>query len=152
MRRSKPNGRRPRPNHRTTKRVDAELTCPFPKLATVQPVPRNQLRPGTVVWAHIPFAESDEEKTRPAIVRSISGRSVTVHPVTTSATRRRYPGRYVELTGLTGTGLHDRPASASAPSPSTPSRINIAGHLSDIDHDRVLQASNHNSVATRDAA
>lgn len=153
MRRAKSKGRRPRPNHRTTPREVISLTGPIPNLATVRPIPRNQLQTGTVIWAHIPYAEIDDEKTRPAIVHSVNGRSVTVHPATTSVTRRRYPNRYVELIDLTGTGL--RRATGVQVRPMTIDAIeiiNIAGHLSDTDHDRLLEASRHPRLAPGDAA
>jgi len=152
LRRTNPDGRRPRTNPRTS-RHHVEPTCPTPNLTAVRPVARNQLRPGTVIWAHIPYAEIDEEKTRPAIVQSVCGHSVTVHPATTSVARRRYPNRYVELIDLTGTGLRRATGVQVRPlTIDTMEIVNIAGHLSDADHDRLLEVSCHPSLAPSDAA
>ena len=41
-----------------------------PSLATVELVSTRSLQRGVVVWAHIPFAEGNGEKTRPEIGRA----------------------------------------------------------------------------------
>ena len=52
-----------------------------------EPVPRNRLRPGLVIWARVPFEERDEYKIRPAIACEVRGRAVTVLPCTSSGSR-----------------------------------------------------------------
>ena len=39
-----------------------------PSLSRVQRIPRAQLIPGTVVWAHVPYDDGTGEKLRPAVV------------------------------------------------------------------------------------
>ena len=73
--------------------------------AAVRPVAKTKLQPGVVVWAHVPFEELDADKTRPAVVKAVVGRNVTLLPGTTAASRYRYPGRYYELTDLAAAGL-----------------------------------------------
>lgn len=47
-------------------------------------VPLNQLWPGRVVTAHIPYREdASRSKSRPAVVGAVNGRSITVFPVYT---------------------------------------------------------------------
>ncbi|HVM09184.1 MAG TPA: type II toxin-antitoxin system PemK/MazF family toxin [Acidimicrobiales bacterium] len=74
-------------------------------LASVKPAPRNRLTFGAVIWAHIPFAEVDAEKTRPAVVVELDGSSVTVLPATSAASRLRFPNRHVEIDDLASAGL-----------------------------------------------
>ena len=49
-------------------------------MTTVKQVALTRLVPGAVVWAHIPFEECDQEKTRPAVVVDKSGRDVILRP------------------------------------------------------------------------
>lgn len=58
------------------------------------------------MWAHVPFADDDGEKTRPAVVVGLRGRDVTLLPATTSTTRRRFGSRYVEIDDLAAAGLN----------------------------------------------
>jgi hypothetical protein len=76
------------------------------QLSTVRPVPRTALAAGTVVWAHIPFEDTAQSKLRPAVVKSVVGRAVTVLPTTSAASRHRYPHRHRELVDVTTAGLH----------------------------------------------
>ena len=76
-------------------------------MSVVRPVPLNQLQPGTVVWAHIPFADGTGEKARPAVVRSTHGREIELLPATTSAARFNAPG-YSQIIDLDTAGLHRR--------------------------------------------
>lgn len=78
---------------------------PGPDLSVVRPIAKTRLRPGVVVWAHVPFEDADGEKARPAVVRSVAGRDVTVLPGSSALSRYRFPGRYVELTDLDAAGL-----------------------------------------------
>jgi hypothetical protein len=77
----------------------------LPRLALIQPVAKTALTPGTVVWAHIPFEETDGSKLRPAVVSHLSGRDVTVYPATTTDKRHRYHRQYRELGDLGSAGL-----------------------------------------------
>jgi hypothetical protein len=76
-----------------------------PRLAVVRPVAKTALTPGTVVWAHVPYEETDGYKLRPAIVSHLSGRDVTLFPATTSGNRHRYSTIYRELVDLGSAGL-----------------------------------------------
>jgi len=76
-------------------------------MSVVRPVPLNQLHPGTVVWAHIPFADGTGEKARPAVVRSTNGREIELLPATTSTARFDAPG-YSQIIDLDTAGLHRR--------------------------------------------
>ena len=78
----------------------------LPNLTAVRPVPKARLQAGVVVWAHIPFADMDEDKTRPAVVKSLSDRSVVLLPVSSALSRYRFPARYTELTDPDVAGLH----------------------------------------------
>lgn len=80
-------------------------------LLTVHRVPHNQLVPGTVVWAHIPYQEIDTEKLRPALVVGFDGSRVTLRPITSAESRRRLDG-YIELEHPAAAGL-DRPCAVS---------------------------------------
>lgn len=83
----------------------SQRTEQFPRLACVEPVAKGQLNPGTVVWAHVPFRELDDEKTRPAVVHSAGRRAVALLAGSSSLTRRRYPDLYAELADLAAAGL-----------------------------------------------
>lgn len=76
-----------------------------PNLTVVRPVPANQLKLGAVVWAHVPYQDCDNYKTRPAVVIAADRRSVVLLPGSTSQRRLRLPGRYQELTDLASAGL-----------------------------------------------
>jgi hypothetical protein len=73
-------------------------------LHTVSPIALRRLRPGVVVWAHIPFQEVDGWKLRPAVVVRAEARTVLLRPVTGAASRF---GRHdhVELEDLDTAGL-----------------------------------------------
>lgn len=76
-----------------------------PNLTSVKPVPASQLTFGTVVWAHIPFAECSGHKTRPAVVVAADRHHAALLPGFTGAKRLHYPDRYLELTDLDAAGL-----------------------------------------------
>jgi hypothetical protein len=48
----------------------------------------------------------DEDKTRPAVVKSLSDRSVVLRPVSSALSRYRFPARHTELTDPDVAGLH----------------------------------------------
>jgi hypothetical protein len=75
-------------------------------LSIVKPVPLNRLTTGTVVWAHIPFADGTGQKSRPAVVAKTKGRDITVLPGTTSNKRFRFETGYQEVGDLESAGLH----------------------------------------------
>jgi hypothetical protein len=110
-----------------------------PNWAKVEPVPRNRLVPGTVVWAHIGFRDGTGEKARPAVVVEVRGREVVLLPGTTSEKRHRLRD-HVEVLDLDEAGL-DRPTGVSTIPVVVDRRIDltsIAGELSEQDHDRVF--------------
>lgn len=92
------NKRRDRWNKPTTAR-------PTPHLAIVEHIAMSRLSTGVVVWAHVPFAESDGEKTRPAVVVGRHGRNIELLPISTSPARFRFNGTHHELTDLDSAGL-----------------------------------------------
>lgn len=108
----------------------------LPKLACVKPVPANQLTFGTVVWAHIPFAECSGHKTRPAVVVAADRHHVVVLPGFTGAKRLHYPDRYLEITDLGDAGL-SRPTGLrrEVVRLERVELLNICGALSDDDAD-----------------
>lgn len=75
-------------------------------MSVVRRIPRTQLTPGTVVWAHVPFADGTGEKSRPAVVLSRQGRDIELLPATTSMRRHDYPHKYVEIEDLESAGLN----------------------------------------------
>jgi hypothetical protein len=77
-----------------------------PQLAIVRPVAKTALVPGTVIWAHVQFEETSDSKLRPAVVRSVTGRDVTIFPATTAQSRHRYPWAHYELLDVASAGLH----------------------------------------------
>jgi hypothetical protein len=126
----------------------ASGTNRVPHLTTVRPVARGRLVPGAVVWAHVPFAEGDAEKTRPTVVKATVGRQVTILPASGAVSRFRFPTKYVELRDLHAAGL----------SWSTGVRrhevtldvieiIAIVGQLSDFDMTAVLPSSCYREAA-----
>lgn len=76
-----------------------------PRFTSVRPVARTRLTSGAVVWAHVPFCDADEEKTRPAVVVDADRHQVLVLPVSGSFSRFRYPTIHVEITDLEAAGL-----------------------------------------------
>lgn len=61
------------------------------RLTAVRPVAKNGLRPGVVVWAHVPFAGGNGT-LRPAVVTTRHGRTVVVQPITARPYRLTQPG------------------------------------------------------------
>ena len=92
-------------SRRRSREVECHAGPARPRLTVVKAVARNRLHPGAVVWAHIPFDEIGEEKSRPAVVVGTAGERVTVLPISSSATRLRYPDHYVEVDDLGTAGL-----------------------------------------------
>jgi hypothetical protein len=126
----------------------------LPNLSAVRPVAKTQLRPGVVVWAHIPFVEVDTEKTRPAIVKATVGRQVTLLPATSAASRHRFPSQYVELRELRPAGL-SRPTGVQRREVTIDliEIVDIVGTLSDDDLSTLLDPPAHAlAAASGDAA
>lgn len=106
----------------------------------MEPIPRNRLVPGTVVWAHIDFRDGTGEKARPAVVVDVRGTEVVVLPGTTSV-RRHALRDHVEVRDLDDAGLR-RPTGIST-MPVSVDRIDltaISGSLSPHDHQRIVEA------------
>jgi hypothetical protein len=104
-------------------------------------VPRNRLRPGTVVWVRIPFEDVQGDKIRPAIVLRCHGRDVALLPCTTSVRRHHRPG-YVEIKHWQTAGL-PRPTGVRRTSVTVDylEIVNIAGDLADEDAAALVPAS-----------
>ena len=77
------------------------------ELRRARPVARKLLKPGTVVWARIPFVDHPERsKARPAVVSEVVGRDVRLLPVTSSTKESvRSSPLYVLLEDWAGAGL-----------------------------------------------
>ena len=129
-----------RQNRSKRKGYPAPATRPAgPNWAKVEPVPRNRLVPGTVVWAHIGFRDGTGEKARPAVVLEVRSREVVLLPGTTSEKRHRLRD-HVEVLDLDEAGL-DRPTGVSTIPVVVDRKIDltsIAGELSEQDHVRVF--------------
>ena len=74
-------------------------------LFRVKPVAASRLIPGIVVWARVPYAEMDNWKTRPAVVKRVFGRQVTLLPGTSANSRFRFPNKYLEVAQPVDCGL-----------------------------------------------
>jgi hypothetical protein len=107
-------------------------------VARLRIVARNRLRPGTVVWVHVPFEDAEGDKIRPAVVLGCRGRDVVLLPCTTSVTRHQRPG-YVEIKHWQAAGL-PRPTGVRRASLTVDylEIVNIAGDLADEDAAAVL--------------
>ena len=129
-----------RQNRSTRKGHPAPATRPAgPNWAKVEPVPRNRLVPGTVVWAHIGFRDGTGEKARPAVVLEVRSREVVLLPGTTSDKRHRLRD-HVEVLNLDEAGL-GRPTGISTIPVVVDRRIDltsISGELSETDRQRVF--------------
>jgi hypothetical protein len=101
-------------------------------------VARNRLRPGTVVWVHVPFEDAEDDKIRPAVVLSCRGRDVVLLPCTTSVRRHQRPG-YVEIKHWQAAG-RPRPTGVRRASLTVDylEIVNIAGDLADEDAASVM--------------
>ena len=111
---------------------------PTPNWATVDPVPRNRLLPGTVVWAHVDFVDGTGEKARPVVVIDVRGHDVVVLPGTTSA-RRHHLADHFEVEDRDSAGL--RHPTGFCTRPRVVARIDvtsICGELADDDRRRLL--------------
>jgi hypothetical protein len=111
-------------------------------LSNVRLIPRTRLTPGTVIWAHVPFEDTEGEKTRPAVVIDLRGRDVVILPGTTAPARKTLGPRYVEVTDLDAAGLY-RPTGIrqSEVVIDLIEIIDIVGTLSDPDASRILEAA-----------
>ena len=112
----------------------------LPRLTVVRPVAKTALTPGTVVWAHIPYEETDGYKLRPSVVTHVAGREVTVLPGTTSHTRHRHSWAYREVADLDAAGL--RRATGIHLDPITVDLmdiVHVAGVLGPQDHLAVVE-------------
>jgi hypothetical protein len=141
------------PNDRGRWRCGEPAVDQTPQLSTVRRIPRGQLRPGTVVWAHIPFAEVDAEKTRPAVVESVTGRDVTLLPASSASSRHRFPAEYVELRDVHTAGLR-RPTGIRRRRVTVDliEIVVIAGALGDRDRHQLLGAPDQGCAVPGDAA
>jgi hypothetical protein len=90
----------------------------------------------------VPYAEVDDEKTRPAVVKCVVGRQVIILPGFSAASRFRFPTKYVELRDLDAAGLY-RPTGVRRKEVTVDriEIIDVAGHLSDFDMAAVLPSS-----------
>jgi len=115
---------------------------PVVNLSTVRRIPRTRLSPGTVVWARVPFEDTEGEKTRPAVIIDLRGRDVVILPGTTAPARKRLGPRYVEVTDLDAAGLY-RPTGIRRAEVVIDliEIIDIVGTLSDVDASRILEAA-----------
>jgi len=123
-----------------------------PNWASVEPVPRNRLVPGTVVWAHIDFVDGTGEKPRPAVVIDVRGSDVIVLPGTTSE-RRHASADHVELRDLDRAGLVR--STGICARPRVVGRIDltcICGSLGEEDHRRVLDAVSTSTPSAREVS
>lgn len=77
-------------------------------MRTVRPVPTRRLQRGAIVWAHVPFADTDGWKLRPGLVTGADRRMVRLHPISSALSRLGRPG-YLEIVDLDAAGL-DRPS------------------------------------------
>jgi len=117
-----------RPGRKRAKRIPPFAGVSL--LGTVERVSSSRLTFGTVVWAHVPFADGTGEKTRPVVVLQSSRDDVEVLSITTAQRRLKVQGQYVEIEDLDKAGLH-RPCAVRL-SPVKVERIevvSIAGRL-----------------------
>ncbi len=123
-----------RPRRRS---VDVEMGRP---LTTVARVPKSSLSPGNVVWAHVPYDEGDREKTRPAVVASVEGRTISLLPITSASRRTAFAKRYAEIFDFAHAGL-TRPCAVALKIKEVDliDIVAVAGRLSDIDRRRILE-------------
>lgn len=77
----------------------------------VQRLPRRRLRRGVVVWAHVPFSDTDDWKLRPGLVIGADAGELRLHPITSAVSRLGRDG-YLEIVDLDAVGL-DRPSRAN---------------------------------------
>jgi hypothetical protein len=113
-------------------------------------VPRNRLRPGTVVMARVPFAPergrrgaptSEQDKVRPVVVVGVSRHGCICSPCTSAASRHRYPWAHTELEDLGSAGL-SRATGVKRREVVVPFRdcFTVCGVLAESDLERVLGA------------
>ncbi|MCU0268206.1 MAG: hypothetical protein MUF83_06105 [Acidimicrobiales bacterium] len=74
-------------------------------------VPLRRTTRGVVVWAHIPFEDTDEWKLRPALVAAVEGMTLRLHPISGALSRLGRPG-YLEILDLDAVGL-ERPCAVN---------------------------------------
>jgi hypothetical protein len=90
---------------------DYERLHPVMRVTTV---PRNRLRPGTVVMARVLYGpqrdrrgatSSEREKIRPVVVVGVRRDGIICRPCTSAASRHRRPWAHTELADLESAGL-----------------------------------------------
>jgi hypothetical protein len=121
-------------------RADARRSWPVPGTShkAIKPPALSSLEAGTVVLAHVPFAERDDWKTRPAVILTVGDRAVVVQPVTSSWTRGAFG--CLELADWSDAGL-SRPCALMRRSVNLDRRldlISVIGHLSARDWESVV--------------
>jgi mRNA-degrading endonuclease toxin of MazEF toxin-antitoxin module len=106
----------------------------------VKPVALRNLQPGTVVYAHVPFADGTGSKARPAVVLRADTHTVDVAPIT-SRDRRDHPA-YTGLSSWRGAGL-SRPSFAARQVIQIPRSAvySVVGTLTDDDFALVARAT-----------
>jgi hypothetical protein len=90
----------------------------------------------------VPFAETDNFKTRPAVIKAIVGREVTILSASSSSSRSRYPTEYAELRDLDVAGLN-RPTGVRRREITIDiiEVVVVVGRLSDIDMKSVFPSA-----------
>ena len=129
--------RRPRRSRELRQRCDEQLRRAQRvnrSIRTVRPVPARRLQRGTIVWAHGPFADTDDWKLRPGLVTGADRSTLRLHPISSALSRLGRPG-YLEITDLDAAGL-DRPSGMNLLREVELARIEVvhlAGALSAVD-------------------
>jgi hypothetical protein len=103
-------------------------------LRGAKPVATRQLKPGTVAYAQVPFADGTGWKSRPAVIVSVRGREVVVRPITTRREWKPRTAVSVPLRDWEAAGL-SRPSQVSPLSVALDRMAvtGIVGRLSDVD-------------------
>jgi hypothetical protein len=123
------------------------------RLCAAKPVAKSRLGPGVVVWARVPFVDIEGWKTRPAVVKTVQGRLVSLAPGSSSASRWRFPNEFIEVTNLADSGLR-RPTGFRRRDVTVDvvEVVDIVGSLADPDLEALLGQGNSNSGRRGDTA
>lgn len=123
------------------------------RLCAAKPVAKSRLVPGVVVWARVPFVDTNDWKTRPAVVKTVQGRLVSLAPGSSSASRWRFPDEFIEVTNLADSGLR-RPTGFRRRDVTVDivDVVDIVGSLADADLEALLGQGNTNSRRLGDTA
>ena len=118
------------------------------RLCAAKPVAKSRLGPGVVVWARVPFVDIDGWKTRPAVVKTVQGRLVSLAPGSSSASRWRFPNEFIEVTNLADSGLR-RPTGFRRRDVTVDivDVVDIVGNLADTDLAALLGHGNASSTS-----